>query len=159
MPQHVYRIQTQRFASTALSGEGARLYGGRWNPEGIPLVYTSASPELALLEVLVHLDGTPFSDLPPYVLITIAVPDAAIEIIAEADLPPDWQQQPAPTELASFLLPRLQPGNPSLGFSVPSVVFPNSPSRNVLLNPQHPLMPQVQIVSVAPIAFDERLRP
>ncbi|RZK97498.1 MAG: RES domain-containing protein [Hymenobacter sp.] len=159
MPQHVYRIQTQRFASTTLSGEGARLYGGRWNPEGIPLVYTSASPELALLEVLVHLDGTPFSDLPPYVLITIAVPDAAIEVIAEADLPPDWQQQPAPTELARFLLPRLQPGNPYLGFSVPSVVFPNSPSRNVLLNPQHPLMPQVQVVSVVPLAFDERLRP
>jgi RES domain-containing protein len=159
MPQHVYRVQTQRYASSALSGEGARLYGGRWNPEGVPLVYTSASPELALLEVLVHLDGTPFSDLPPYVLITISVPDAAIEVIAEADLPPDWQQQPAPTELARFLLPRLQPGNSYVGFSVPSVILPNSPSRNILLNPQHPLMPQVQVVSVAPLTFDERLRP
>ncbi len=155
---HVYRIQTKRFAATALSGEGARLYGGRWNPEGVPLVYTSTSPELALLETLVHLDGTPFSDLPPYVLITIAVPDTAIETIAEADLPPDWKQ-PASTDLARFLLPRLQPGNPYVGFAVPSKVFPNSPSRNVLLNPQHPLMPQVQIVSVVPLAFDERLRP
>lgn len=159
MPQHVYRIQKQRFVHTTLSGEGARIYGGRWNPEGVPLVYTSASPELALLETLVHLDGTPFSDLPPYVLVTIAVPDGAIETIAETDLPPDWQQQPAPTELSRFLLPRLQPGNPYVGFAVPSVVLPGSPSRNVLLNPLHPLMSQVQVVSATPLVFDERLRP
>lgn len=159
MPQQVYRIQKQRFVPTTLSGEGARLYGGRWNPEGVPLVYTSASPELALLETLVHLDGTPFSDLPPYVLVTIAVPDAVIETIAEADLPPGWQHQPAPTELARFLLPRLQPGNPYVGFAVPWVVLPGSPSRNVLLNPLHPLMTQVQVVSATPLAFDERLRP
>ncbi|RZJ57444.1 MAG: RES domain-containing protein [Hymenobacter sp.] len=159
MPQHVYRIQTQRYASTSLSGEGARLYGGRWNPEGVPLVYTSTSPELALLETLVHLDGTPLSDLPPYVLITIAVPDTAIEILAEVDLPPDWQEQPASIELTRFLLPRLQPNNPYVGFAVPSKVFPNSPSRNVLLNPQHPLMSQVAVVSVVPLVFDERIRP
>ena len=159
MPQHVYRIQTQRFAATSLSGEGARLYGGRWNPEGILLVYTSTSPELALLETLVHLDGTPFDDLPPYVLITITVPDTGIEILSEADLPAGWQQQPAPTELARFLLPRLQPASPYVGFAVPSVVLPGSPSRNVLLNPQHPLMSQVAVVSVTPLVFDERLRP
>lgn len=159
MPQYVYRIQKQRFVPITLSGEGARLYGGRWNPEGVPLVYTSASPELALLETLVHLDGTPFRDLPPYVLVTIAVPDEAIETIAEADLPPDWQQQPAPTELARFLLPRLQPSNPYVGFAIPSVVLPGSPSRNVLLNPLHPLISQVQVVSATPLVFDERLRP
>lgn len=159
MPQHVYRIQKQRFVPTLLSGEGARLYGGRWNPEGVPLVYTSASPELALLETLVHLDGTPLSDLPPYVLVTIAVPDGAIETIAEADLSPDWATQPAPDHLARFLLPRLQPGYPALGFAVPSVVLPGSPTRNVLLNPLHPLMPQVQVVAVAPLVFDGRLRP
>lgn len=158
MPQHVYRIQKQRFVPTTLSGEGARLYGGRWNPEGVPLVYTSASPELALLETLVHLDGTPFRDLPPYVLVTIAVPDNVIEIIAESDLPSDCRSLPAPDYLAHFLLPRLQPGNPYLGFAVPSSVL-NSPSRNILLNPLHPLMKEVEIVDVVTHVFDERLRP
>ena len=141
-----------------LSGEGARLYGGRWNPEGVPLVYAAASPELALLETLVHLDGTPLSDLPPYVLVTLALPDGLLETIAEADLPPGWHAQPAPAEVARFLLPRLQPGNPYLGFAVPSAVLA-SPTRNVLLNPLHPLIQQVELVSVAPLAFDERLRP
>ena len=141
-----------------LSGEGARLYGGRWNPEGVPLVYTAASPELALLETLVHLDGAPLSDLPPYVLITLALPANAIETIAEADLPPGWNTQPAPEVVARFPLPRLQPGNPYLGFAVPSSVLA-SPTRNILLNPLHPLMPQVQVVSVTPLVFDGRLRP
>lgn len=141
-----------------LSGESARLYGGRWNPEGVPLVYTAASPELALLETLVHLDGTPLSDLPPNVLVTLALPDNALETIAEADLPPGWHTQPAPDAIARFLLPRLQPTNPYLGFAVPSSVLA-SPTRNILLNPLHPLMPQVQVVSVTPLAFDGRLRP
>jgi RES domain-containing protein len=39
-----------------LTGEGARLYGGRFNPPGIPAVYTSQSIALAVLEILVHVD-------------------------------------------------------------------------------------------------------
>lgn len=159
MPQFIYRIQKQRFIDTMLSGEGARRYGGRWNPEGVPLVYTSASPELALLETLVHLDGTPFTDLPPYVQVTIALPDNSIEIIAEAELPSNWHEQPAPNQLTRFLLPRLKTNYPFLGFAVPSVVLAGSPTRNVLLNPLHSLMQQVEIVAVSPLSFDGRLQP
>jgi RES domain-containing protein len=32
------------------------LYGGRFNPPGIPAVYTSQSIALAVLEILVHVD-------------------------------------------------------------------------------------------------------
>ena len=39
-----------------LSGEGARLYGGRYNPKDIPAVYASQTIALAVLEVLVHLN-------------------------------------------------------------------------------------------------------
>lgn len=39
-----------------LSGEGAKLNGGRFNPPGIRAIYTSQSIALALLEVLVHID-------------------------------------------------------------------------------------------------------
>jgi RES domain-containing protein len=159
MPQLVYRIQKSRFVPTLLSGEGARLYGGRWNPEGIPLVYTSASPELAFLETLVHLDATPFSDLPPYVQITLSLPDGSVEIIPEVELPPYLDDLPSPDHVARFLQPRLQPDNPYLGFAVPSSVLPGSPSRNILLNPLHPLIKQVEILSVVPFVFDERLRP
>jgi RES domain-containing protein len=52
-----------------LSGEGGRLYGGRYNPQGVPAVYAAQSASLAILEVLVHLDK---SEIPEdYLLIGI----------------------------------------------------------------------------------------
>lgn len=49
-----YRVVRRKYAD--VTGEGARLYGGRHNPPGIPAVYAAASISLAILEVLVHLD-------------------------------------------------------------------------------------------------------
>ncbi len=31
-----WRIAKQKHQLTGLAGEGARIYGGRWNPVGIP---------------------------------------------------------------------------------------------------------------------------
>lgn len=153
----VHRIQKRQFVDTVLTGEGARLNGGRWNPPGTPLLYTSATPELALLETLVHLDGTPLRDLPPFVRVTIQIPDA-IEEIEPNELPVGWQRTRFPDSLPFFLLPKLHPAYPALAFSVPSVVLPDSPSRNLLINPLHPLIRQVRVVEVLPHLFDERLR-
>src|SRR5712691_10095911 len=50
----VWRLVTARFAKSAFSGEGARLYGGRWNRKGVPLVYTAGTQSLAMLEMLVQ---------------------------------------------------------------------------------------------------------
>lgn len=49
-----YRVVRRKYAG--LAGEGARLYGGRFNPPGIPAIYSSQNIALALLEVLVHID-------------------------------------------------------------------------------------------------------
>ena len=49
-----YRIVQERWAATAMDGEGARLHGGRWNPPGIPAVYLAESRALAALEIIVH---------------------------------------------------------------------------------------------------------
>lgn len=153
----VFRIQNRRYVSHLLDGEGARLYGGRWNPVGTPLVYTSTTPELAVLEVMVHTDGTPLQDLPPQVQVELDVPDDAVETIVAADLPVGWAHQVPPNGLAQYLLPRLVAGYPFLGFALPSAVMPNSPSRNVLLNPQHPLLSRVRVVDVVEHRFDGRL--
>lgn len=50
----VYRLTRRPYAD--LSGNGARMVGGRYNPPGVPAVYASASIALAALEVLVHID-------------------------------------------------------------------------------------------------------
>jgi RES domain-containing protein len=52
-----WRITKQKHVKSAFSGEGARLYGGRWNSQGVPVVYVAQSQALAVLEVLVHLDS------------------------------------------------------------------------------------------------------
>ncbi len=41
--RRVWRLVTARYAETAFSGEGARRYGGRWNPKGVPVIYTAGS--------------------------------------------------------------------------------------------------------------------
>ena len=45
-----------RRAQVALDGEGARLYGGRWNSAGTAVVYAASHLSLAALEYLVHID-------------------------------------------------------------------------------------------------------
>ena len=153
----VYRIQKRQFTDSVLTGEGARLNGGRWNPMGVPLLYTSTTPELALLETLVHLNGTPIRDLPPFVLLTIELPDS-VEVIEEEDLPTGWNQIRFSNTLPFFLVPRFTPTYPTLAFSVPSIVLHNSPSRNILINPVHPLISQVNVLTVSAHEFDERLQ-
>lgn len=55
-----YRLVAPKWAASALNGEGARLYGGRWNSPGRAMVSLSTSRALAALELLVHLT-TPLS--------------------------------------------------------------------------------------------------
>lgn len=138
-----------------LMGEGARRFGGRWNPPGVPMLYTSATPELALLESLVHLDETPLDELPEFVLLELDIPDS-IEFFDEERLPEGWERVPEPPGLNRFLLPSLQRPDAPLAFSVPSVVMPWS--RNFLINPLHSLMGEVRILRQEPFRFDSRLR-
>ena len=76
-----------RDAYADLTGEGARLWGGRWNSPGRPLVYAADSAALAVLEVRVHLDLN-FDLLPAdYVLLTLDLGTASIETVPS--LPPE----------------------------------------------------------------------
>ncbi|MFH2057915.1 MAG: RES family NAD+ phosphorylase [Pseudomonadota bacterium] len=50
-----YRLVKEKHAHRALDGEGARLYGGRWNSQGVSVVYTSDSLALCCLEIFVNL--------------------------------------------------------------------------------------------------------
>ena len=126
-----------------LSGEGARLFGGRWNSPGRPLVYVASNAALALLEIRVHLDLAP--DLLPddYVLTTIDLAGLPIETVDPAPADPlsfgdDW--------LAQTRTPVLQ---------VPSAIV--AEDRNFLLNPAHPLAASARVVATRPFAIDRRL--
>ena len=46
----VYRAHNPQWSWTPPSGEGARRHGGRFNPRGIPALYTSFTPLTAIRE-------------------------------------------------------------------------------------------------------------
>jgi RES domain-containing protein len=46
----LYRALNPIYANDPLSGRGAELYGGRFNPKGTPALYASMSPMTALRE-------------------------------------------------------------------------------------------------------------
>lgn len=52
-----WRIVKTRHAADAFTGEGAFLFGGRWNSAGGRVVYASATLSLAALEMLVEVRG------------------------------------------------------------------------------------------------------
>ena len=136
-----WRICRRPFAD--LSGEGARLYGGRWNSPGRPVVYAAEAAALAVLEVRVHLD-LDWSLLPAdYVLMAIDLSSLAIESLEEA---PDDPVAYGDAWLASRRSPVL---------GVPSVLVRES--RNLLVNVAHPEASRASIASIRSFSFDERL--
>lgn len=147
-----WRVVKPEFAPDAFSGRGARLYGGRWNPRGTALVYTSATLSLATLELLV---GTPRAQrLPEYAAFRCSVPARLIEELDPALLPATWRSYPAPPQLQQI-------GNEwvtslrSAALAVPSAVIESE--MNLLLNPAHPDFGRIEISEVPPLRFDLRL--
>lgn len=141
-----------RAANADLDGEGARLYGGRWNSEGVAVVYLSTSLALAALEYLVHLDvSTAPSDL---VSVELDVPDGVSrERVEVGALPADWRASPDHPFCVDTGNDWIRRGRSCLLF-VPSAVIPKS--WNVLLNPIHPDAQHIQH-RIERFAFDRRL--
>ncbi len=147
-----WRIVHKRFAAEAFSGEGARLYGGRWNPPGVGMVYTAGSRSLALLEILVHLGRSRlFAD---YVLIPVQFDAALVTPVEEFGLPAEWDREPPPAATQTLGGQWLAAGERPI-LSVPSVVVPEE--RNYLLNPAHRSFGQIQIGKPTPCRIDRRL--
>lgn len=150
---HVYRLIKERFQNSPLSAEGARRLGGRWNPPGVGILYTSASPELALLEQMVHLRSLPYSDLPRLVLLTLNLPDPPRLLVA-ADLPANWRDEADFSSNHQAIAGWLDRPD-VLGLGVPSVVVPDS--FNYLLHPAHASFKDIVVTRTSVFPVDARL--
>jgi len=148
----VYRIARSKHIKD-LSGEGARLHGGRWNHRGTAVIYTSETRSLATVELLVHLS---LSFAPTDLKIaTIEIPDEpAAEEVEVAALPPNWRGFPAPPELADLGTSWARSGR-SLLLRVPSAVVKRE--YNILINPAHPQMALVVLAEIEDFLLDRRL--
>jgi RES domain-containing protein len=150
----VYRISTRQFAAD-LTGEGARLHGGRWNPPGFPVIYTSESVPLSILELLANVPAD-FLSTGLFCRVIIELPCEAVTFdLSPDELPSHWNTHPAPAQLAEIGGQWLTDGY-SPWLKVPSAVACGE-GWNILLNPSHPGFSQVKVVDIAPFHFDTRL--
>mgnify|MGYP003411559635 FL=1 len=146
----VWRVT--RRAHAAPDGEGARLYGGRWNLPNTPVVYASASLSLAVLEYLVHVDR----DLAPSDLVSIAatIPiSLPVETIEIGQLPNGWQA-PSDQESLQRLGSEWVQVQASAVLRVPSALIPVE--FNYLLNPAHSDFGRIVWADPVPFSLDPR---
>jgi RES domain-containing protein len=147
----VYRVCRTKWARD-LNGEGARLFGGRWNRKGTSCIYTSSSRSLAILEFSVNIS---LDDIPRALsIVIIRIPDTQLLVNTE-DLPGNWKDVPAPSSTREFGNTILT-GKKHLVFRVPSAVIPQE--YNYLINPIHPELAQCKVLQVEDLAYDIRIK-
>lgn len=149
--KRVYRITRSKYKDD-LSGEGARLYGGRWNRPGIAALYTSETRSLALLELIVHFNSAAALKM-DYVFMTLEIDESYIENIQLKDLPKDFisfnnSKLWAITEEMFFKKDKL-------AIRVPSVLVPQE--FNLIINPIHHQAGLLKVVDKEAAVLDERL--
>lgn len=152
----VWRIYDHRAAYALqpnfdpLDGQGAALYPGRWNRAGLPVLYTSQTPELAMLELLTRLTPATFG----------------LRMAVEIALPVDARIEDATPKVLEMLLHGRADDlrevgsswaleNRSLALKVPAAVLPIS--YNYLLNPAHPQAKLLKVLRQVPVSLDPRL--
>lgn len=147
----VWRITTRRFASAAFTGEGARLYGGRWNRVGQSVIYAAESRSLALLEMLVQDEP-----LRAHYVLTPAYlhSSVSLETLDVQALPPQWRTH-AGREVLQTLGGEWLAQLRSCVLAVPSAVVPAE--RNFLINPLHPDFKHITLGTMEALETDMRL--
>jgi RES domain-containing protein len=154
-PFQAWRLDLQEHESTWDTGVGAAKAGGRWNPLGYPVVYCSADPSTAILEVAVH-KGFDVLDTTPHVMTSATILDTGgIHVVHRDDVPnPTWLRPALPSrgqqdfgrqllEQHTFVL-------------IPSAV--SEESWNLIFNPNR-AVGQYELHSQKRFALDTRLTP
>ncbi|MFM8620304.1 MAG: RES family NAD+ phosphorylase [Opitutaceae bacterium] len=149
-----WRIEKAVFAREVRAGNGARLYGGRWNSPGRPAVYCAGSLSLAMLEVLAHLRTEEAAGDKRFYY-PVEVDSRSLESIAPAALPRGWRSALNPTPCRRIGDAWLEKGR-SVALQVPSALVAGE--FNCLLNPAHPnYASAVRWSTASPLEIDARL--
>lgn len=148
----IYRIGNVAYAGD-LTGNGAKLNGGRWNNISVPCIYTAESRALAVLEYSVNVVLSAI--LRALAITTIDTGKAAIQEMAVSDLPGNWKESPAPPSTKNLGSTLLE-GMDAAIIKIPSIIIPEE--FNYLLNPAHPDAGNFRIVEVKDFIHDIRIK-
>lgn len=142
---------TPKYVADDMSGTGAKNTGGRWNPVGMAVTYSSESIALAVHETVVHMrsGGLPLNRY----LVRIDVPDDVWTARQVLTPPIGWDALPAGMASVqtgeAWLLSKA-----SALAVVPSVIVPEE--FNVLINPLHPDATRIVATAVRKWHYDPR---
>lgn len=149
----VWRICRARYAASAFSGAGAKLYAARWNPPDVPMVYAATSLALAAVEVFVNLEPLDAPDDLVAIEAELPLLESQCERLEVPVLPRDWKRvnHPVLRRLGADWISSLR----SLALIVPSAAVDGD--WNVLINPLHPDARKIRAEKPRPFRFDERM--
>ena len=147
-----WRIVKTAYQGKAFTGDGARIYGGRWNSRDIPMIYTADSLALASIETIVNLPSPKL--LEDFVRIPVRFNSKLVEDLPPSKLPKEWKSRPASPH-TKIIGDNWAKEQRSAVLKVPSVVVPEE--FNYLLNPAHPAFKKIEIGKPVIYHFDPRL--
>jgi RES domain-containing protein len=152
--RRVWRLVKSAHKGSAFTGEGAKLYPGRWNRKGTSVVYAAESLSLALLETLVHLRVREFKEEYAYFAVDIP-PGVRIEEIKVKDLRGiDWKANP-PHSSSRQIGSKWVERRSSSVLKLPSVINPEEFS--FIINPAHRDFKKIKIGKPKVYRFDPRM--
>src|SRR5690554_6921197 len=148
----IFRISKTQYIND-FSGEGSKIYGGRWNRAGDAMLYFSQNLSLSLLEIIVHVE---YADMPlDYSFVEAELPDASIKTIQSVDFVQSKGNMESTVSnlqtLGSNWLKKME----GLALRVPSFISPQE--SNILINPGHKDFENLKILRVDKLNLDPRL--
>jgi RES domain-containing protein len=148
-----WRIVKQRHAASAFSGEGARLFEGRWNSAGVAMVYCSEHVSLAALEILVHMQ--PIVPREKFRLFRASWNEKLMISLEPTKLPRGWNTAMTGSASRQVGDDWIKSGKSAV-LSVPSVIVARE--RTFLLNPKQADFSRIKIKDSGLLELDPRLR-
>jgi len=148
-----WRIVKEKHAKAAFSGEGPRIFEGRWNSAGVRLVYCSENLALAALEILVHTRPVTMRD--KFRAFRVTFDEGMMMTVDLKELPKGWDEQP-PGPVSKQIGDDWVKSSRSPILSLPSALVPLE--RTFLLNPKHRDFKKIKIKDSGPFVLDPRLR-
>lgn len=145
-----YRLAARAYIDD-VSGSGAKLFGGRWNPVGCPCIYASQNLSLALLEKYVHAEFRECMERLALLRIHIPDDDNLVFHVDDQRLKKDWMND---ISYSQWIGEQILSDPEIIAFTTPSAIV--SSERNVILNPSAQKFGEIQFLP--PVDFPTDLR-
>ncbi len=149
----VFRLGKHAYRAQLFNGQGGLFASGRWTPRGRPVVYTSASISLAVLEYTANYRRRGW--VPASVLGRATIPPGVrVQTVSAEELPPNWFAADPPIELQKIGGEWLERGETAV-LKVPSAIVVEE--WNYLLNPLHAHFGKLTFGTPKVFSFDRRV--